>query len=104
MVPEKNVFINYSGVGPHRGTTAGGGTPPLQGVGNVQLRHVDSLKGVLDVQSLRVHLILLQQLFCDIGWQFILDEDDCFLCNKVFETRFSSLRREGGLLLLNTSS
>ena len=50
------------------------------------------------------NLISIQKLVDDDGWRFILDSDDCFLCDKVSGTRISSFRREGGLLLLDAST
>ena len=60
---EKNFFINYSVVqGPHIVIIIGGWTLLVQGVGNVQLEHVDALKGLLRMKGLRLYLLSLQQL------------------------------------------
>ena len=53
IVLEKNIFINHSILeGPHRVTMVGGGTLLVQGVGNVHLEHIGTLKGALHVQGL----------------------------------------------------
>ena len=83
--------------------TTGGGTLPFKGVGEILLNSLGILKEVLHVEDLRANLISIQKLVDDYGWCFILDSDDCFLCDKVSGTRISSFKREGGLLLLNAS-
>ena len=73
MVPEKNVFANYSVVkGPQRVTTAGGGTLPLHGVGNVKLEHIGTLKGEVHVHGLRVHFYQYSNLFAIQGDALLL--------------------------------
>ena len=47
------------------------------------------------------NLFSIQKIVDAYGWRFILDSDDCFLCDKVSGKRISSFRREGGLLLLD---
>ena len=76
---------------------------PVKGVGEILLNPLGILKEVLHVEDLRANLISLQRLVDDYGWRFILDSDDCFLCDKVSGTRISSFMREGGLLLLDAS-
>ena len=51
--------------------------------------------------NLRSHLISLLKLVDDTGYWFVLDSDDCFLCDKVSGSRISSSRREDGLLYLD---
>ena len=59
------------------------------------------LQRVLHVPGLKAHLVSLQKLVSDTGWKFILDDDSCFLCDMVSGDQTLSVRREGGLLLLD---
>ena len=104
MSPAETLFRQYAPAErQHRIQTAGGGTLPVKGVGEILLNPLGILKEVLHVENLRANLISLQRLVDDYGWRFILDSDDCFLCDKVSGTRISSFKREGGLLLLDAS-
>ena len=104
MSPKKSLFSQYSSTKvTHRVQMAGGGTLPLNGVGGIPLSSLGFLKEILHIEDLRANLIYIQKLVDDYGWQFILDSDDSFLCDKVFGMRISSFRQEGGLLLLNAS-
>ena len=47
------------------------------------------------------HIISLHKLVNDNGRQFILDSDDCFLCDQVSKRKISSFRREAGLSVFN---
>ena len=77
---------------------------PVRGVGDIPLSPLGVLKDVLHVENLRANLISIQKIVDEYGWRFILDSDECFLCDKVSGKRTSSFRREGGLLLLKGSS
>ena len=83
--------------------SAGGGTLRLNRPGDISLSSLGILKEVLHIEDLRANLISIQKLVDDYGWQFIVDSDDCFLCDKVSRTRISSFRHEGGLLILDAS-
>ena len=104
MSPEKSLFGRYSSAEVTlRVQTTGGGTLPLNRVRDIPLSSLGILKEVLHVEDLRADLISIQKLVDDYGWQFILNSDDYFLCDKVSGTRISSFRREGGLLLFDAS-
>ena len=96
----KPLFRRYSHAeGQHRIQTARGETLPVKGVWDILLNQLGILKEVLHVEDLRANLISIQKIVDDYRWHFILNSDDCFLCDKVSRTRISSFRREGGLLL-----
>ena len=104
MSPAEPLFRQYTPAErQHRIQTTGEGTLPVKGVGEILLNSLGILKEVLYVEDLRANLISIQKLVDDYGWRFILDSDDCFLCDKVSGTRISSFKREGGLLLLDAS-
>ena len=104
MSPTEHLFRNYSPTGiRHQVQIAGGGKLPVKGVGDILLSPLGVFKEVLYVEDLLANLISIQKLVDDHGWRFILDSDDCFLCDKVSGRKISSLRRDGGLLLLDVS-
>ena len=104
MSPTGALFTQYSpNEEGHKVQTAGGGMLSVRGVGEISLRPIGVLKDVLHVESLQTNLISIQKLVDAHGWRFILDSDDCFLCDKVTGKRTLSFRREGGLLLLDGS-
>ena len=82
---------------------AGGGTLTVKRVEDILLNPLGILKEVLHFEDLWENLISIQKIVDDYGWQFILKNDDCFLCDKVSETRISSSRQEGVLLFFNAS-
>ena len=105
MSPTYRLFKSYSSPGrAHKVQTAGGGILSILGVGDVCLSPLGTLKGVLHVENLRANLISILKIVDDHGWRFILDSDDCFLCDKVSGRKISSFRQEGGLLLLDAPS
>ena len=54
------------------------------------------MKKVLHVSDFKTYLTSLQKLVGD-SWHFILDSDDCFLCDKVSGRKISRSRKESGL-------
>ena len=58
-------------------------------------------KDVLHVLCLKMNLISLQKFVKDIGWRFILYDDDCFVYDKVYGKWIFTIKREAGLLLLD---
>ena len=82
-------------------TISKGGVLHVTRIGDVNLDKLGIIKKVLHAPNLYKHLISLQKLVDDNVWQFILDSDDCFLCEKVFGRKISSFRREVGLLVFN---
>ena len=76
----------------------------MRGIGEVHLGPLGALKEVLHVEDLQANLISIQKLVDYYGWRFVLDSDACFLCDKVSGRKISSFRREGGLILLESSS
>ena len=102
MSSSSNRFQSYSTVSElHRVTIAGGGVLRVVGIGDVNLDKLGIIKKVLYVPDLKTHLLSLQILVDDNGWRFILDSDDCFLCDKVSGRKISSFRREAGLLVFD---
>ena len=71
----------------HKIQIIGGETFPIKRVGDIWLNPLGILKEVLHVDDLRANLISIQKIVDDYGWRFILDNDDCFLCDKASETR-----------------
>ena len=81
--------------------TTGGGILSAKGLGRIVLGQNCVLQRVLHIPGLKAHLVSLQKLVSDTRWRFILDDDSCFLCDKVFSAHTLSVRREGGMLLLD---
>ena len=70
-------------------TIARGGVLHVAGIGDVNLDKLGIIKKVLHAPNLYTHLISLQKLVDDNGWWFVLDSDDCFLCEKVSGRKIS---------------
>ena len=80
MSPGGVLFSKYSPAEvTHKVQTAGGGTLPVKGIGDVPLNPLDILKKVLHVENLKANLISIQKLVVAYGWRFVLDSNDCFL-------------------------
>ena len=58
------------------------------------------LKRVLHVPDLKAHLISEQKLVSDNGWRFTIDNDLCFLTDKVLKKKIGFIKRARELLLL----
>ena len=102
MTPDSDQFKSYIPIHSSRKVlTAGGSLLPVKGIGNIVLGRNCVLQRVLHVPGLKAHLVSLQKLISDTGWKFILDDDSCFLCDKVSGAQTLSVRREGGMLLLD---
>ena len=101
MSPQKFMFKTYELVNTnHRVFTANGGVLMVAGKGTIDFKKV-ILKDVLYVPDLKANLLSLTQLVIDTKWRFILYSDSCFLCIKDIGKKISSVKRTGGLLLLN---
>ena len=101
MTPNKVHLIAYDYVtNPHRVLTTGGEVLDVEGSGVIRLAKC-TLKDVLHVPGLKMNLISLQKFVKDTGWRFILDDDDCFVCDKVTGKWIFTVKREAGLLLLH---
>ncbi|XP_078437652.1 uncharacterized protein LOC144708275 [Wolffia australiana] len=95
MSPDASQFSEYSPAEvTHRVQTAGDGYLSVKGVGKIRVPPLGLLKEVLHVEGLRTNLISIQKVVDDLGCQFILDSDDCFLYDKVSGRKISSFRRE----------
>ena len=81
----------------HKVTTAGRGVLHVVGIGDVNIEKLWTIKKVFYGPYPKTHLISLHNLVNENGWRFILDSDDCFLCDKVSGKNISSFRREDGL-------
>ena len=102
MTPVSDQFKSYIPIHSSRKVlTAGVGLLSVKGIGKIVLGQNCVLQRVLHVPDLKAHLVSLQKLVSDIRWKFILDDDSCFLCDKVSRAQTLSVRREGGLLLLD---
>ena len=82
-------------------TTTRGGVLHVVGIRDVNLDKLGTIKKILHVLDLKTHRISRQKLVDDNGWVFILESDDCFLCDKVSTRKISLFRREVGLLVFN---
>ncbi|XP_078427688.1 DENN (AEX-3) domain-containing protein isoform X1 [Wolffia australiana] len=101
MSPQRSLFQSYDSVSSnHKVFTANDGILRVEGRGTVFIKGV-ILKDVLHVPELKANLLSLTQLVVDTGWRFTLDSDSCFLCIKDTGKKISSVRQEGGLLLLD---
>ena len=102
MTPNSDQFKSYIPIHSSRKVlTTGGGLLFVKGIGNIVLGRNCVLQRVLYIPGLKAHLVSLQKLVSDTGWKLILDDDSCFLCDKVSRAQTLSVRREGGLLLLD---
>ena len=101
MTPNKVCIIAYDPItNSHSVLTAGGEVLDVEGSGPIRLAKC-TLKDVLHVPRLKMNLISLQQYVKDTGWRFILDDDDCFFCDKVTGKQIFTVKREAELLLLD---
>ena len=100
MSPNQSLFTTYELVTDgHQVRTANGGILEVAGKGTINLKGI-VFSNVLHVPGLKANLLSLLQLVIDTGWRFILDVDSCFLCKKDTGRKISSVKRKGGLLLL----
>ena len=101
MSPHESVFQTYTPVDKnHRVFIANGGALMVGGKGTIKIKGI-TLKNVLHVPDLKTNLLSLAQLVTDTGWRFILDSDSCFLCVKATGRKISSIKKTGGLLILD---
>ena len=101
MSPHKSIFQTYTQVDKnHRVFTTNGGVLMVGGKGTIILKGI-TLKNVLHVPDLKANLMSLAQLVIDTGWRFILDSESCFLCVKATGMKISSVKKRGGLLILD---
>ena len=54
----------------------------------------------MQVPDIKTHLIYVQKLVSDNGWQFTIDSDSCFLTDKVLKKKIRFIKWARGLLLL----
>ena len=85
---------------PNKVRCTGGEVLDVEGSGVIRLAKC-TLKDLLHVPCLKTNLISLQKFIKNIGWRFIFDDDDCFVCDKVNGMQIFTVKREAGLLLLD---
>ena len=100
MSPHKSLFKSYEPVTKgHRVFIANGGILEIAGKGIIEIKGT-VLRNVLHVPALKANLLSLLLLVIDTGCRFILDSDSCFHCTKDTGKKILSIKRKGGLLLL----
>ena len=100
MSPNQSLFTTYELVtNGHQVLTTNGGILEVASKGTINLKGI-VFSNVLHVPGLKANLLSPIQLVIDTGWRFILDAKSFFICKKDTGRKISSVKRRGGLLLL----